>query len=176
MDVTMTVTKNLGDSVTFTAIASGGTGQYIDYTWSGLPTPLQSENKNVITGIPSAIGIYNVTITVTDSKGDKAFDTGQLIVVQPQTEKKFEVYDILKSDTKIGVEAQQNDSGQYQKTQACQEILNRLFVIGTDKKYTVFNMTWDTGKLRGVAVIIGGKDNLEPSAASLKACNIMGNI
>jgi hypothetical protein len=78
----MTTTKNFGEKVTFTATASGGTSPYT-YSWAGLPAPLVSANTNVISGIPSAPGTYNVTVTVSDTAGNHASATGTLIVLPP---------------------------------------------------------------------------------------------
>jgi hypothetical protein len=79
MDLQIQITKNLGDQVTFTAVVSGGSPPY-NYSWLGLPSPLQSSNTNVIKGVPSNTGTYNVTVNVKDSTGNNGSANGTLIV------------------------------------------------------------------------------------------------
>lgn len=73
-------TINLGDQLAFTAVASGGDGNYT-YTATGLPTgPSVSINKNNggVSGKPTASGRFLPTITVTDGTGGT---TSQQVVV-----------------------------------------------------------------------------------------------
>jgi len=60
-----------GQSVSFTAAPSGGSGTYINYSWSGLPTGCPASNSATITCAPStATGSpFSVTVAVNDSNG-----------------------------------------------------------------------------------------------------------
>ncbi len=67
-----TVTQNpadVGQSVTFTASPSGGSGTYTTYAWSGLPTGCTAANTATITCAPSTTtgSPFSVTVAVTDS-------------------------------------------------------------------------------------------------------------
>lgn len=74
-----TVTKNVGDNVTFNAAVSGGTAPYT-YTWTGLPSSISGANKNVLTGTVSTEGTYDVTVTVKDNTGATVSTTQTLVV------------------------------------------------------------------------------------------------
>jgi hypothetical protein len=74
---TPTATHNpvdVGQSVTFTASPSGGSGTYGTYSWSGLPTGCTASNSATITCTPSTTSgsPFSVTVAVTDSTGNKA--------------------------------------------------------------------------------------------------------
>lgn len=65
-------TADVGQSVTFSATASGGTGSYLTYTWSASSGNLGCTlaNANSIVCVPVSSGTaYTVTITVKDSNG-----------------------------------------------------------------------------------------------------------
>lgn len=59
--------------------ASGGT---VPYTWdvSGLPAGLTEAREGVIEGTPTQVGVFNVTVTVTDSATPAASDTEQFTI------------------------------------------------------------------------------------------------
>jgi hypothetical protein len=62
---------DLGQSVTFSASATGGSGTYT-YSWSGLPSGCRSSSSADITCTPSSVGSFSVTVTVVDSYGETA--------------------------------------------------------------------------------------------------------
>ncbi|WP_436527278.1 putative Ig domain-containing protein [Actinoplanes sp. HUAS TT8] len=73
-------TINLGDKLDFTAVASGGDGNYT-YSATGLPTgPAVNINKNTgaVSGKPTASGRFLTTITATDGTGATV---SQLVVI-----------------------------------------------------------------------------------------------
>jgi PKD repeat protein len=59
---------DIGQTVTFTAQATGGSGDYM-YQWMGLPTGCSSSNIPTISCQPTATGTFRVTANVTDSNG-----------------------------------------------------------------------------------------------------------
>jgi hypothetical protein len=75
-------TADLGDSVTFATIATGGSGTYT-YSWTNLPPGCASANASSITCMPASSGKYGVTVLVTDSAGESAAST-ITISVNPQ--------------------------------------------------------------------------------------------
>lgn len=57
-----------GQSVTFSTTASAGTGSYLRYTWSGLPTGCTGSNASVTcSGSALPAGLYSVSVSVIDS-------------------------------------------------------------------------------------------------------------
>jgi len=83
LSVNLTISPNptfVGQSTTFTATASGGTGGY-SYSWSGLPTGCSAGNVSSFTcPNPTKAGTYDVTVTVTDSSSNTANASVSLIV------------------------------------------------------------------------------------------------
>lgn len=68
------VTQNpadVGQSVTFTASPSGGSGAYTTYAWAGLPTGCAASDSPTVTCSPSTTtgSPFSVTVAVTDSNG-----------------------------------------------------------------------------------------------------------
>ncbi len=57
-----------GQTVTFSIVASGGSGGY-SFTWSGMPTGCGSSNSNTILCVPAGAGSFPVRASVTDSNG-----------------------------------------------------------------------------------------------------------
>jgi YVTN family beta-propeller protein len=58
---------DLGQSVTFSSIASFGTGSYT-YVWSGLPTGCEGTQAS-ISCMPTNVGRFSISVEVTDSDG-----------------------------------------------------------------------------------------------------------
>ncbi len=59
-----------GQNLTLNATASGGTGDYSYFTWSGLPTGCAGVTATVVcSGSELPAGTYSVSVTVTDSTG-----------------------------------------------------------------------------------------------------------
>jgi hypothetical protein len=75
-------TADLGDSVTFATIATGGSGTYT-YSWTNLPPGCASADASSITCMPASSGKYAVTVLVTDSAEASAAST-VTISVNPQ--------------------------------------------------------------------------------------------
>jgi YVTN family beta-propeller protein len=59
---------DIGQSVTFATSASSGTGQYLYYTWSGLPPPCVGTGS-IVSCVVTTIGSFPVSVSVTDSNG-----------------------------------------------------------------------------------------------------------
>ena len=71
---------DLGQTVIFTANATGGSGSY-RYTWSGLPTGCSAASSATVTCTPTATGLYSVSVTVVDSLGGTATSTPLVFAV-----------------------------------------------------------------------------------------------
>jgi hypothetical protein len=65
---------DLGQSTTLTASASGGSGSYT-YQWTSVPTGCSEPDSASFACTPSASGGFSISVTVTDSVGDKASST-----------------------------------------------------------------------------------------------------
>ena len=65
---------DVGQSVTFTASPSGGSGIFSTYTWSGLPEGCTAPNSATVTCTPgtAAGSPFSVSVSVTDSNGGTA--------------------------------------------------------------------------------------------------------
>jgi YVTN family beta-propeller protein len=61
----------LGGSVTFSAVASQGSGGY-SFVWTGLPAGCLTNDQESITCTPLATGTYSIIATATDSNGFSA--------------------------------------------------------------------------------------------------------
>ena len=68
-----------GGSVTITATATGGSGDF-EYTWGGLPAGCSAATGAVLTCAPSASGTFHVNVTVTDSNGESGLASTTLTV------------------------------------------------------------------------------------------------
>ncbi len=62
-------TMDMGQSKTFTATASGGSGSYTSYQWYVNGLLAQSGTASVMPFTPGSSGTYTITVTVTDSLG-----------------------------------------------------------------------------------------------------------
>lgn len=65
---TSRLSSDVGQTVVFSVVASGGSGFY-SYSWSGLPTGCSSANDSVISCDPTGAGSFSLTASVTDSNG-----------------------------------------------------------------------------------------------------------
>jgi hypothetical protein len=72
-------TLDLGQSVTFVTVATGGSGAYT-YSWTNLPPGCVSANASSITCMPASSGTYKVTVSITDSVGESATSTASMSV------------------------------------------------------------------------------------------------
>jgi PKD repeat protein len=73
---------DIGQTVTFTAQATGGSGGYA-YLWTGLPTGCSSSNIPTIACQPSATGTFPVTANITDSNGFSITSSTLSVSVSP---------------------------------------------------------------------------------------------
>jgi YVTN family beta-propeller protein len=71
----------IGQSVTFSEIASMGTGNY-SYRWSGLPPGCGSSDQWAVTCTPRSVGLYLISVTVTDSNGFSATSGARAFLVE----------------------------------------------------------------------------------------------
>jgi hypothetical protein len=91
---------DVGQSVVFSATASGGSGTYSTYVWSGLPTGCAGSSTSSDSCTPAYSGTYSVSAQVTDSNGGTA-RSGAL---------KFTVDSIV--SVRIGASKNSSDVGQ----------------------------------------------------------------
>lgn len=85
LSVSMTIsptTISLGQSITFSATATGGVTPY-SYGWSGLPSGCTVGNVNSFTCTPTATGVFTITVSVTDSSLLTACSTGIIHISPP---------------------------------------------------------------------------------------------
>jgi hypothetical protein len=68
-----------GGSVTFTAVASGGAGDWT-FEWSGLPGGCSAPTGSTLACSPSSSGSYQVSVTATDQVGGKTTGVANLTV------------------------------------------------------------------------------------------------
>jgi len=73
---------DMGQTVTFTAQVTGGSGGYV-YQWTGLPTGCSSSNIPTISCQPTATGAFPVTANITDSNGFSITSNSLLVSVSP---------------------------------------------------------------------------------------------
>jgi hypothetical protein len=71
---------DVGQTVTFAAALTGGYGGD-SYTWSGLPTGCTSSNAAALSCIPTGSGIFQVSVTATDSNGYSVINGTVTVVV-----------------------------------------------------------------------------------------------
>ncbi len=57
-----------GQTVVFTVSVTGGTAPY-SYSWNGLPAGCSSSDTSQLSCVPTTMGSWSVTVTVTDSSG-----------------------------------------------------------------------------------------------------------
>jgi hypothetical protein len=68
---------DVGQPTTLSADASGGSGTYSHYRWSGLPPGCAGSGATLVC-VPTAAGSFNISVNVTDSKGDSGNSTTPL--------------------------------------------------------------------------------------------------
>jgi hypothetical protein len=68
-----------GQIITLSALVSGGTSPF-SYSYEALPSGCASSNSPTLSCTPSIIGNYNVTITVTDSRGETAISSVTIVI------------------------------------------------------------------------------------------------
>jgi PKD domain-containing protein len=73
---------DIGQTVTFTAQATGGSGGYT-YQWMGLPTGCSSSNIASISCQPTTAGTFRVTANITDSNGFSITSSTLSVSVSP---------------------------------------------------------------------------------------------
>ena len=74
--------RDVGQVVSFQAEASNGTGNYLRFLWSGLPTAgCLGTNTDTVLCTLRAAGTYNVTAAVVDSNGMTSSPSGAVTVV-----------------------------------------------------------------------------------------------
>lgn len=71
----------LGTMLNLTANVATGVAPFT-FSWSGLPAGCNSINSSTINCDPTMTGIYNITVTVTDSNGCTASDTAVVNVIR----------------------------------------------------------------------------------------------
>jgi hypothetical protein len=72
----------INNTTTGVVIAAGGSGSY-SYSWSGLPAPCSSSDSDLLTCSPGVVGIYNVTVTVSDAHGSASETSAITVVASP---------------------------------------------------------------------------------------------
>lgn len=65
----------INNTTTGVVIATGGTGPY-SYAWSGLPSPCATTDSDILACAPDVVGTFNVTVTVSDSRGSASETSG----------------------------------------------------------------------------------------------------
>jgi len=73
---------DIGQTITFTAQATGGSGGYA-YLWTGLPTGCSSSNIPTISCQPITTGTFPVTANITDSNGFSITSSTLSVSVSP---------------------------------------------------------------------------------------------
>jgi hypothetical protein len=69
----------VGSSMEFTVLVTGGTG-VLSYAYAGLPVGCSSHNASTMSCTPNGTGVFNVTVTVTDSLGATSAHSVQVTV------------------------------------------------------------------------------------------------
>jgi hypothetical protein len=82
----VTITAVQGVAITpVTVTGSGGAGQPYSFAASGLPAGLSMASDGTISGTPTASGVFNYTITVTDKNGNTGTTSCSVTVNAPPT-------------------------------------------------------------------------------------------
>lgn len=76
-------TVSQGSPLTLSAVANGGTAPY-DYSWGSLPDGCLALDQAVLTCVPTTVGSFAPTVTVSDATGSRSpAATGSVTVVAP---------------------------------------------------------------------------------------------
>ncbi len=73
---------DIGQTITFAASASGGSGNR-SFVYYGLPTSCETTNSTTLSCTPTSTGTYHVILTVTDSNGFTVSSSLNTIAVNP---------------------------------------------------------------------------------------------
>ena len=76
-------TLDLGQSTTFTVVATNGTALASTYTWFGLPAGCTSISSLTLKCTPTASGTFGISASITDSNGMTVYSTPYTLVVSP---------------------------------------------------------------------------------------------
>jgi PKD repeat protein len=71
---------NMGQSATFNANASGGSGTYASYQWYVDGSAQSGQSEPTFTFTPASTGTYSITATVTDSSGTTSTQSTAVVV------------------------------------------------------------------------------------------------
>ncbi len=74
--------RDLGQSLTLSAVASGGTGA-LSYSWKDLPTGCASADSASLNCTPTASGTFAVSVDVTDADDATADSSALSVVIEP---------------------------------------------------------------------------------------------
>ncbi len=72
----------INNTTTGEVTAAGGTAPF-SYAWSGLPSPCVSNDSAIIVCIPQVVGLYNVTVSVSDASGSVSITSGLTVLPSP---------------------------------------------------------------------------------------------
>ena len=74
---------DVGQSTSFSVVATNGTGRPSTYSWSGLPPGCLSANATTLTCKPTVAGTYSVAASIRDSNGFNLSSPSLTLVISP---------------------------------------------------------------------------------------------